>query len=199
MAQSASASALSKTSSDIVDNAALRSIIVGELRETYGIKYRKDKKAPPTSKTAHVSTNLYPLSKCVPHYHNNSLARSIRIQKAPQQQRLVFNVALDKLELTDVRLANGTITQVPLFVSDACERIIEQVTTEGLFRKAGSTARQREIRVSLRWPDNGDQNKQHTNSNTHNTQHNQTGMRRPISRPAVVSDAAIMSSMWPTC
>lgn len=64
-------------------------------------------------------------------------------------QRRIFNVPLDKLEMTDVILANGGITQVPLFVSDACQRILEQVSTEGLFRKAGSTARQREIRVRI--------------------------------------------------
>lgn len=51
--------------------------------------------------------------------------------------------------MTDVILANGGITQIPLFVSDACQRILEQVTTEGLFRKAGSAVRQREIKASL--------------------------------------------------
>lgn len=56
---------------------------------------------------------------------------------------------MDKLELTDVILANGGITQIPLFVSDACQRILDQVNTEGLFRKAGSTVRQREIKANL--------------------------------------------------
>lgn len=50
--------------------------------------------------------------------------------------------------MTDVILANGNIVQVPLFVSDACQRILDNVKTEGLFRKAGSATRQREIRVS---------------------------------------------------
>lgn len=97
-------------------NTELSAIIINELRETYGIKYRKEKK-----------------------------------QKSIQDklnQRKIFNVPLDKLEMTDVILANGGITQVPLFVSDACQRILEHVSTEGLFRKAGSTARQREIRVN---------------------------------------------------
>lgn len=56
---------------------------------------------------------------------------------------------LHTLELTDVILANGGIAQVPLFVSDACQRILEQVNTEGLFRKAGSSKRQQEIKVHL--------------------------------------------------
>lgn len=60
----------------------------------------------------------------------------------------IFNSHLSQLELTDVVLTNGCITQVPVFVSDACQSILEQVTTEGLFRKAGSAARQREIKVS---------------------------------------------------
>lgn len=53
-----------------------------------------------------------------------------------------------QLEFTDVVLTNGGITQIPVFVSDACQCILEQVTTEGLFRKAGSAARQREIKVT---------------------------------------------------
>lgn len=65
-----------------------------------------------------------------------------------QNRRKIFNVPLDKIELTDVILKNG-ITQVPIFVADACQRILEQVQIEGLFRKAGSSARQREIRASL--------------------------------------------------
>lgn len=60
----------------------------------------------------------------------------------------IFNTHLAQLQLTDVVLTNGGITQIPVFVSDACQCILEQVTTEGLFRKAGSTARQREIKVS---------------------------------------------------
>ncbi|KXJ70972.1 hypothetical protein RP20_CCG021885 [Aedes albopictus] len=61
----------------------------------------------------------------------------------------IFNVPLHTLELTDVIMANGGIAQVPLFVSDACQRILEQVNTEGLFRKAGSSKRQQEIKASL--------------------------------------------------
>ncbi|XP_055586231.1 uncharacterized protein LOC129738931 [Uranotaenia lowii] len=61
----------------------------------------------------------------------------------------IFNAPLHTLELTDVILANGRVAQVPLFVSDACQRILEQVNTEGLFRKAGSSKRQQEIKASL--------------------------------------------------
>lgn len=66
----------------------------------------------------------------------------------PRCQR-IFNAPLHTLELTDVILANGGIVQVPLFVSDACQRILEQINTEGLFRKAGSSKRQQEIKANL--------------------------------------------------
>lgn len=52
------------------------------------------------------------------------------------------------MDLTDVILANGRVVQIPMFVAEACNRILEQVATEGIFRKAGSFVRQKEIRVS---------------------------------------------------
>ena len=55
---------------------------------------------------------------------------------------------LHALELADVILANGGVVQIPVFVSDACDRILENVQTEGLFRKAGSSKRQQEIKVN---------------------------------------------------
>lgn len=58
---------------------------------------------------------------------------------------------LHLLELTDVVLANGGIVQVPQFVADACARILEHVDTEGIFRKAGSSLRQKEIKVSRKF------------------------------------------------
>ncbi|GAB0100480.1 uncharacterized protein DMENIID0001_165280 [Sergentomyia squamirostris] len=64
-------------------------------------------------------------------------------------KKRIFQTPLHQLELVDVFLVRGSIVQVPRFVSDACQRILEQVTTEGLFRKAGSTARQKTIRSSL--------------------------------------------------
>lgn len=51
------------------------------------------------------------------------------------------------MDLTDVILINGGIVQVPRFISDACQIILDSVYTEGLFRKAGSNMRQKEIRV----------------------------------------------------
>lgn len=61
----------------------------------------------------------------------------------------IFRTHLHLLDLTDVILANGRVVQIPTFVAEACNRILEQVETEGIFRKAGSFVRQKEIRISL--------------------------------------------------
>uniref|UniRef100_A0A182SHU9 Rho-GAP domain-containing protein n=1 Tax=Anopheles maculatus TaxID=74869 RepID=A0A182SHU9_9DIPT len=61
----------------------------------------------------------------------------------------IFKVPLHALELTDVMLASGGIVQIPLFVSNACQFILENVDMEGLFRKAGSTKRQQQIKAGL--------------------------------------------------
>lgn len=46
--------------------------------------------------------------------------------------------------------AKGDIlVHVPLFVVQSCQAILKNVHTEGLFRKAGSACRQREIRRQL--------------------------------------------------
>uniref|UniRef100_A0A182J4M5 Uncharacterized protein n=1 Tax=Anopheles atroparvus TaxID=41427 RepID=A0A182J4M5_ANOAO len=63
--------------------------------------------------------------------------------------RRIFNAPLHTLDLTDVLLANGGIVQIPLFVSNACQFILDHVDTEGLFRKAGSSKRQQEIKTGL--------------------------------------------------
>lgn len=59
----------------------------------------------------------------------------------------IFGVPLNSLEFTEVKLSNGVLCRIPMFISDACSRIMDQIEMEGIFRKAGSTARQKEIRV----------------------------------------------------
>ncbi|XP_017847673.1 uncharacterized protein LOC108603399 isoform X2 [Drosophila busckii] len=63
-------------------------------------------------------------------------------------QRL-FRQRLQELKLTDAFLANGSVVQVPQFVTEACSYILENSETEGIFRKAGSAVKQREIRTCL--------------------------------------------------
>ncbi|XP_073848474.1 uncharacterized protein isoform X2 [Musca autumnalis] len=70
-------------------------------------------------------------------------------QKKLSSKKGIFRTPLHLLELCDVILANGSVVQIPKFVADATNRILEQVETEGLFRKAGSSLRQREIRIIL--------------------------------------------------
>lgn len=61
----------------------------------------------------------------------------------------IFNVSLKELEFTEEKLTNGSTCRIPIFVADACTRIMEQIDVEGIFRKAGSQLRQKEIRVSI--------------------------------------------------
>lgn len=58
---------------------------------------------------------------------------------------------LKDLEFTEEKLSNGSTCRIPIFVADACARIMDQIDVEGLFRKAGSSIRQKEIRVSWQW------------------------------------------------
>lgn len=55
---------------------------------------------------------------------------------------------MKELEFTEEKLSNGSSCRIPIFVADACARIMDQIEVEGIFRKAGSTLRQKEIRVS---------------------------------------------------
>lgn len=61
----------------------------------------------------------------------------------------VFNVPLQNLQLTDAILVNGGVVQVPHFISDSCQKILDHAETEGIFRKAGSAQRLKEIRLGL--------------------------------------------------
>lgn len=121
---------------DIENKDELFNVIVGELR-CHGIKYRKEKR----TKTGQVGSDCTSDPGLKPNIFDH-------LQDKGRCKR-IFNVPLHTLELTDVILANGGIAQVPLFVSDACQRVLEQVNTEGLFRKAGSSKRQQEIKVRL--------------------------------------------------
>ncbi|XP_058805658.1 rho GTPase-activating protein 11A-like [Phymastichus coffea] len=66
----------------------------------------------------------------------------------------VFNTHLSYLPLDVVNLSSGAIIHVPVFVSQATTCILKNITQEGLFRKAGSQLRQKEIIARL---DNGGQ------------------------------------------
>ncbi|XP_063216347.1 uncharacterized protein LOC134527529 isoform X2 [Bacillus rossius redtenbacheri] len=61
----------------------------------------------------------------------------------------VFGVSLVSLSTDAVFLNSGAIIEVPSLVLDACCRIRENIEMEGLFRKAGSSVRQKEIKALL--------------------------------------------------
>jgi hypothetical protein len=61
----------------------------------------------------------------------------------------VFRVPLHHLDHEVVLLNCGTAVEVPSFVARACSYIKQHIKTEGIFRKAGSTSRQKELKVSV--------------------------------------------------
>ncbi|KAL1130354.1 hypothetical protein AAG570_013292 [Ranatra chinensis] len=62
----------------------------------------------------------------------------------------VFKTSLELLEKDAVTLAQSSApVEVPVFIIDTCEFIKKNVKIEGLFRKAGSTSKQRELRATL--------------------------------------------------
>lgn len=56
---------------------------------------------------------------------------------------------LQNLQLTDAILVNGCVVQVPHFISDSCQKILDGAEVEGIFRKAGSLQRLKEIRAGI--------------------------------------------------
>ena len=108
---------------DVLHKEKVYQIVSGNLR-TLGVKYRVKKNAVKTDKS---DRNTAALKK-------------------------VFKTPLSYLPLDVVNLSSGAIIHVPVFVSQATAFLLKNVTQEGLFRKAGSQARQKEIMARL---DNG--------------------------------------------
>lgn len=61
----------------------------------------------------------------------------------------MFKIPLGTLPLQIVTMATGQQLQVPKVVDQLCSFVLAKVETEGLFRKAGSKARQNEMQVRL--------------------------------------------------
>lgn len=67
-----------------------------------------------------------------------------------EQVLIMIESELENLDGTSKIYAKGDIlVEVPSFVVQSCQAILRSVQTEGLFRKAGSSCRQREIRRQL--------------------------------------------------
>ncbi|KAJ8938729.1 hypothetical protein NQ318_005583 [Aromia moschata] len=63
--------------------------------------------------------------------------------------RKIFGVSLQKLDVEDVKLKTGHMLPIPPLVHDLCEFILENAATEGIFRKAGSSSRQADIKSKI--------------------------------------------------
>ncbi|XP_071633213.1 uncharacterized protein [Temnothorax longispinosus] len=81
-----------------------------------------------------------------------SMLKSERPEVCKDISKKVFKIPLFYQALDIVNLSSGAIVHVPVFVIQATTFLEEHVAQEGLFRKAGSQARQRELIARL---DNG--------------------------------------------
>lgn len=88
------------------------------------------------------------LKKCGINFRRCSNKKVKNVKKSKIFNR-VFNTPIYLLELIDATLSNGVNVQVPRFVYDSCQCILEQVETEGLFRRVGSLIRQKDIKSKL--------------------------------------------------
>ncbi|XP_011253823.1 uncharacterized protein LOC105249787 isoform X2 [Camponotus floridanus] len=81
-----------------------------------------------------------------------SMLKSERPEACKNISKRVFKTALFYQPLDIVNLSSGAIVHVPVFVIQASTFLEKYITQEGLFRKAGSQARQKELMSRL---DNG--------------------------------------------
>ncbi|XP_021923090.1 uncharacterized protein LOC110831423 isoform X2 [Zootermopsis nevadensis] len=85
----------------------------------------------------------------VKHRIKKSACKNSQHLKHGSTDTKVFKVPLHHLVHEVVFLNFGTAIEVPCFVARACSYIKQHIQTEGIFRKAGSTSRQRELKASV--------------------------------------------------
>lgn len=69
--------------------------------------------------------------------------------KSQSNRGCIFRKPLALLSSRIVQLQSGVDAEVPNIIQEICCCLVQQAGVEGLFRKAGSAVRQKEIRVSL--------------------------------------------------
>lgn len=74
------------------------------------------------------------------------LYKFTKVKKNVGEKKL-FKRPLHHLRIEYVTLDSGSSVEIPAFVVEACEHIQQNISVEGLFRKAGSNARQKELKV----------------------------------------------------
>lgn len=67
------------------------------------------------------------------------------IDKHGDYSKKIFNVPLSHQPLEGVQLSSGAIVHVPIFIKQTIIFLDKHINQEGLFRKAGSQARQKEL------------------------------------------------------
>lgn len=108
---------------DILHKETVYHSIINDLRN-YGVKYRLKK-------------NMF---------------KTERFEEIKHISKKIFKISLLYQPLDVVNLSSGAIIHVPVFVSQASTFLEKYITQEGLFRKAGSQLRQKELIMRL---DNG--------------------------------------------
>nr|XP_031833727.1 rho GTPase-activating protein gacF-like [Nomia melanderi] len=101
---------------DVLHKETVYHSVVSELRN-YGVRYRFKK----------------------------SMFKTERLEGIKQITKKIFKTPLSYQSLDVVNLSSGGIVHVPVFVSQASAFLEQHATQEGLFRKAGSQLRQKEL------------------------------------------------------
>lgn len=109
---------------DVLHKETVYHSVVSDLRN-YGVKYRFKK----------------------------SMFKTEILEGTKQISKKIFKTSLSYQPLDVVNLSSGGIVHVPVFISQATAFLEKYITQEGLFRKAGSQLRQKELMIRL---DNGD-------------------------------------------
>lgn len=77
------------------------------------------------------------------------MSKSNQSSKAQSNRGCIFRKPLALLSSRIVQLQSGVDAEVPNIIQEICCCIVQQASVEGLFRKAGSSVRQKEIRALL--------------------------------------------------
>ncbi|XP_051153290.1 rho GTPase-activating protein 11A-like isoform X3 [Leptopilina boulardi] len=109
---------------DVLRKDKVYQVIVSDLRR-FGVKYRHKK---------------------------NASVKTDKPERNGNQPQKIFKVHLTCLPLDLVNLSSGAMVHIPIFVIQATAYLLNYIDLEGIFRKAGSKIRQREILSRL---DNG--------------------------------------------
>lgn len=118
---------------DVDNQEDLHSIVIKNLRNV-GVKYRSKKNNKKVQVRGWKNREIF-------------LLFYLTFQDDIVFNNKIFNKPLNCLQLHTVKLDKNVSIQIPQLVHELCSYISCSLETEGLFRKAGSTARQKEIKV----------------------------------------------------